>query len=256
MKPLIDIKKTVHHILSNRLVRCKPLHDLSSSVIVISGASEGLGYEVGKYLVGEGATVIFLSRNILSKTSKFENLPKNKYKLIECDITNFIEISNVVDAVQNEYGRIDVLINNAGVFERQKFDILESTDIDKSIKTNINGCVYFSRAVVPIMKKQKSGLIINLGSKISHNTAIESGKVLYATTKYAIEGFSFALNKELKPYGVRVTCLMPGTINTFISRKSGNYLSPGRIAQLISMIISFDDVDFEGVIVKSVNQDI
>jgi short-subunit dehydrogenase len=79
---------------------------------------------------------------------------------------------------------------------------------------------------------------------------------MYATTKSALEAFSFALNKELKQWGIRVSCLMPGTVHTFVSKDVQSQLSPYQVAEVVLMTIKLSDVDFEGIIFKSVNQDI
>ena len=107
------------------------------------------------------------------------------------------------------------------------------------------------KAVTPFMKKQKSGLIVNLGSKISHNTNVLPNRVLYTTSKYAIEGFSLALSKELKTFGIRVTCLMPGTIRNFFTIIPKYFLSCQDVGAIILMLIKFKNIDFESLIIKS-----
>ncbi len=108
--------------------------------------------------------------------------------------------------------------------------------------------------VLPEMKKKKDGFVINIGSKISRNTSVKANKVLYATSKYAIEGMSLALNNELKEFGIRVTCLMPGTANTFLSLSANDFLSPYRIGEVVAMLIKLKDIDFENLVIKSKRQ--
>ena len=127
---------------------------------------------------------------------------------------------------------------------------------DKMITLNINSIFYMCKAILPFMKNQKSGFIINIGSKVSHNTNVAPHMVPYATTKYAVEGFSFALNKELKPFGIRVSCLMPGTANTVMTLKGKEYISPYSIGKVIAMMIASVDIDFESIIIKSKLQNI
>jgi short-subunit dehydrogenase len=124
------------------------------------------------------------------------------------------------------------------------------------VSTNLTAAFLLSREVLPHMKTRGSGQIINIGSKISHNTNVRPNKVMYATTKSALEAFSFALNKELKQWGIRVSCLMPGTVHTFVSKDVQSQLSPYQVAEVVLMTIKLSDVDFEGIIFKSVNQDI
>ena len=124
------------------------------------------------------------------------------------------------------------------------------------IEVNLLGTVNTTRAVLPYMVKQKVGAIINIGSKISHNTNVDPGKVAYATSKYAVEGFSFALNKELKGSGVRVTCLMPGTVATFLSKENHSYLTPHDIAGVVAFVLESKNLDIESLVVKSTRQNI
>src|SRR5438034_6267671 len=142
------------------------------------------------------------------------------------------------------------------MFLHKPVDDVSSAEFDRIVSANIKGMFLMTKEVLPYMKKRREGYIINIGSKISHNTNVAPNKVLYAMTKHAVEGFSFALNKELKSFGVRVTCLMPGTVSTFLSLKSKEFLSPSQIALIVSHIIKMKDIDFESIILKSVKQDI
>ncbi len=125
------------------------------------------------------------------------------------------------------------------------------TEWQTSFAVNLEGMFLMSKAVLPIMKKQKNGLIINIGSKISRKTNVTPHKVLYAATKYAVEGFSYALNNEVKQSGIRVVCLMPDTVNTHRSLKAAEYLSPVRIGQIISTVMQMEEVSFDNLVLTS-----
>lgn len=228
--------------------------DLNKKVIIITGASKGIGKAIAQVLDKDGAKLVLVSRH---KNELEKVIPASKSVLcIEGDITKQEDIDNIVKETVAKHGKIDVLINNAGMFLDKNIEEVTEKEFQSIMDTNIKSIFLFCKSLIPIMKQQKSGLIINIGSKISHNTQVTPKKVLYATTKYAVEGFSYALGKELKSYGIRVTCLMPGTVNTFVSLKSKDYMSPFSLGLLVSTIIKCKDVDFESIIFKSVSQNI
>lgn len=234
------IKKFISSFFIEPTITSPFTKDLTGCVIVITGGSRGLGAAMSTILSREGATVIELSRSGENST----------------DITDEAQVQEAISHILKSHGHIDVLINNAGQNVHKPLDQCTGADFESIIGTNVKGAFLMSKAVIPIMRKQKSGLIINIGSKISHNTNVGPGKVLYTTSKYAIEGFSLALSKELKKHGIRVTCLMLGTINTFVSLKSKDFLSPHNVGYVVSMIIKNTQIDFESILMKSAKQDI
>lgn len=255
MQKISDIKKTINLLLKKRLDNVDKISGLDNKVVLITGASKGLGLATGLYLLDQGCKVIFLSRDTVEIKDDLSGKNPEKYLLVDTDIQDVAQINKAVEKTLEKFGHIDVLINNAGIFTHEPF-IEAGKSIDLTIDTNIKGTINTTKAVLKDMLKRKNGLVINIGSKISHNTNVQPNKVLYATSKYAIEGFSYALNKELKNDNIRVVCLMPGTINSFVSLKSGDYMAPTRVAQIIAMIMTFEDIDFEGIIFKSALQDI
>jgi len=241
------IKKFISSFFIEPVVVSPQTRDLKEVVVVITGAGGGVGHAVTEVLQREGATIVNLSRNAKSE--------QNVYG-VKADVTSPVDLKNAVSEIIQKFGKIDVLINNAGIFLDKPFEEITEKEYDNMMDTNVKGPFILTGLVVPYMKKAKSGLIINIGSKISHNTNVSPKKVMYATTKYALEGFSLALSKELKSSGIRVTCLMLGTVNTFVSFKSKNYLSPHNVGFVISMIIKSKEVDFESILMKSVHQNI
>lgn len=228
---------------------------LSDHVVLITGANRGMGYSIAQVLEREGASLVLVSRNI--KKAQIDSQFNSKQTLIiDADITQEKDVDRIVQETMAKFGKIDVLINCAGQFIDKPLEEISVKEYESVMGSNVKGMFIMSSSVIPFMKKQKDGLIINIGSKISHNTNVAPDKVLYATSKYAVEGFSFALNRELKKDGIRVVCLMPGTVSTFVSLQSKKFLSPFDVASLVTMIIKFKNIDFESIVFKSKKQDI
>lgn len=221
---------------------------LKGRVVVVTGAARGIGKASAQLLAEKGAIVIAMVRD----AKPLEGVSMT----VEADITDGKKVDKAIGKVLKEYGRIDAVVNCAGIFLDKALDETSADEFRSVVDVNLVGSFNIARAVVPSMKKSRKGLIINVGSKISHNTNVAPHKVTYAASKYAVEGFSFALNKELKNHGVRVCCLMPGTVATFASRKSKEFLNPYEVASMIEFIIRSENIDFESVVMKSRNQNI
>lgn len=229
---------------------------LKDKVVVVTGASRGLGKCISKELIDSGTLLALCSRNLTDLNKEFTTDSQDQVMLRSVDICQPVQTQKFINDVAIKFGRIDVLINNAGTFLEKPLENVSEEEYDRIFDTNLKGAFFMSKAVIPPMKSQRNGTIINIGSKISHNTNISPGKTLYAATKYALEGFSFALARELKSFGIRVTCLMPGTLQTFMSFNSHRFLSPRTLSQIIKIIIAFDQVDFESLVIKSAKQSI
>lgn len=242
------IRRKISSFLVNTSIEIPTSDDLIGKIIIVTGSSKGLGKVIGSFLLNQGANVVFISRgeNPLSKTSD-----SKKTLFLKADVSNIKDVENSLNKTISKFGKIDVLINNVGIYSQKPIENFTLKDFENITKTNLQSVFLMSKAVIPSMKKQKEGLIINIGSKVSHNTNAGEGKTLYAATKYAVEGFSLALNNELKKWGIRVSCLMPGTINTYPRLDANKILSPYQVASLISNIIRFKDIDFESVVFKS-----
>lgn len=177
-------------------------------VILITGASSGIGKATAKKLINEGYIVYAAAR----RTEKMKDLKKLGGHILEIDVTNENMVKNGVDRVIEEQGRIDVLFNNAGFGQ---YGSVEETSIDTAryqFEVNLFGLARVTQLVLPHMRKQKSGKIINTSSM--------GGKIYtplgawYHATKHALEGWSDALRLELKQYNIDVVIIEPGIIDT------------------------------------------
>lgn len=243
------LKKFISSFLIETELRGPFIKDLTGNVVVITGGTGKIGMAVSRVLTKKGAKVIAIA-------NKVDNNDRHKIETVKANVTNKSEIKKAIQKIIKKYEKIDVLINCAGLFSQKPIELTSEKEYDRVMDTNVKGIFLSSNVTIPYMKKLKKGLIINIGSKISHNTNVEPNKVLYATSKYAVEGFSIALAKELKEYGIRVTCLMLGTVNTFVSLRSKKFLNPERIGFVIATIIASEDIEFESIIIKSTRQNL
>jgi NADP-dependent 3-hydroxy acid dehydrogenase YdfG len=128
------------------------------------------------------------------------------------DVTDRDQVKALVDAAAKAYGRVDVMINNAGLMPQSPLERLKIDDWDRMIDVNIKGVLYGIAAVLPIMKRQKSGHIINVSSVAGHK--VRAGGAVYSATKHAVLALSEGLRQEVKPYNIRTTVISPGAVAT------------------------------------------
>ncbi len=249
-----QLKKTIFNTILEQDYHSPVSSDLSSKTVVVTGASRGVGKAIANALLNEGAELALISRNIDEIKGNFKD--SDRVLLISANLTNEAEVNSAIKRILERFGKIDVLVNNAGINIHKSLENVTKDEFESVINLNLTAIFMLCKNVVPILKTQKFGLIINVGSKISHNTNVGPNKVTYATSKYALEGFSLALNKELQPFGIRVSCLMPATINTFVSKKAKIFMSPYDIASVIIMMIKFEKINFESMIFSSSKQNI
>jgi len=183
------------------------LSDQSEKVVLITGATSGIGRSVAVFLASKGWRVFGSYR---------KNIPEGKFDFtfVKLDVRDEQSIQNAVDFILEKTGRIDVLINNAGL---GTLGALEDTSIEESkdvFETNVFGVHAMCNAVLPVMRQQKSGTILNISS-IAGQVAIPF-RGIYNATKFAVEGFSEALSMEVKPFGIKVIIVRPGDYKTNI----------------------------------------
>ena len=177
-------------------------------VILLTGASSGIGYQTAESLAKEGHIVYGAARRI----EKMEDLKQFGVKSIYLDITDENSIKNVVDTIIGNEGRIDVLINNAGYGSFGAVEDVEINEARRQFEVNLFGLARLVQLVLPHMRKQKSGRIINVSSMGGRLTTYFGA--WYHATKYALEAFSDALRMEVSDFGIDVSLIEPGGIKT------------------------------------------
>jgi NADP-dependent 3-hydroxy acid dehydrogenase YdfG len=192
---------------------------LENKVAIVTGASSGIGYFTSLALSKAGARVAVGAR----RTDRLQELEaqiiknkKNKEEDIfvrKLDVTNKSDCDSFVDAVVKKWGKVDILINNAGLMPLSFFENGKVEEWEQMIDVNIKGVLYCTSAVIPYMLDEKSGHIVNISSVAGR--IVFAGGSVYCATKHAITAFSEGLRMELSPkYNIRVTCIEPGAVST------------------------------------------
>jgi NADP-dependent 3-hydroxy acid dehydrogenase YdfG len=189
-------------------------NNIEGKVVVITGASSGLGEATARLLSAQGASVVLGARRVDRIQSLADELTRSggKALAIPTDVTDYDQVKRLVDAAVQTYGRIDVMINNAGLMPHSPLERLKIDDWNRMIDVNIKGVLYGIAAALPHMKQQKSGHIINVSSVAGHK--VRPGSAVYAATKTAVRVISEGLRQEVKPYNIRTTVISPGALAT------------------------------------------
>jgi NADP-dependent 3-hydroxy acid dehydrogenase YdfG len=188
--------------------------NIVGKVVVITGASSGLGEATARHLAAEGASVVLGAR----RTDRIQSLAAeltgkgSKALALATDVTHPDQVKRLVDAAVEKFGRIDVMLNNAGLMPLAPLERLNIDDWNRAIDVNIKGVLYGIAAALPYMKQQKSGHIINVSSVAGHK--VRPGNAVYAATKHAVRALSEGLRMEVKPYNIRITVISPGAVAT------------------------------------------
>jgi NAD(P)-dependent dehydrogenase (short-subunit alcohol dehydrogenase family) len=193
-----------------------------SKVWLITGAGSGIGLEIAKAALVAGNKVIATGRNE-SKVKKTINGSPENLLVVKMDVTNSKEISTGVNSAIEKFGTIDVLVNNAGNWYAGFFEELSPAQMERQMATNLFGPMNVTRAVLPVMRKNKSGHIITISS-----TAALVGYELcsaYAASKFGVEGWMESLNLEIAPFGINTTIVEPGFFRTSLLEPSSTIWS-------------------------------
>jgi len=231
-------------------------------IVLITGASSGIGEATAKHLAAAGATVVIGARRI----ERLESLASEiagaggKALVVRLDVTSRESVQAFAEAALNAFGRIDVIVNNAGVMPLSPLASLKVAEWDHMIDVNIKGVLYGIAAVLPVMNKQGSGQIINVSS--IGGLAVSPTAAVYCATKYAVRAISDGLRQESS--AIRVTCVYPGVVESELADTITDpiaaeamvayrqiALKPDAIAAAIAHVIAQpEDVDTSEIVVR------
>jgi NAD(P)-dependent dehydrogenase (short-subunit alcohol dehydrogenase family) len=210
--------------------------ELAGSIAVVTGSSSGIGLALAGALLETGAEVYGLSRTTTEVAG-------DRFHWIRADVTREEEIDQAFSEVIERHGHVDLLVNNAGFGFFRDIETIEPADWKRLIDTNLTAAFLCSRKVVPSMKARRSGMIVNVGS-VAGKRGIKGGTA-YCASKFAINGFSESLMEELREFGIRVSCINPGSVMTGFFDRAGiqpkKYLQPDDLARLIVSLVRLPD---------------
>lgn len=242
---------------------------IENKVIVIVGASSGLGEALARRLQKDGAKLVLGARRLDRLVKLAEELKLDKDTVLKTDVTDPKQVQALVDRAVSHYGKIDVMVNNAGLMphsllERRKFD-----DWNAMIDVNLKGVLYGIAAALPYMKEQKSGHIINTSSVAGHK--VRPGSAVYAATKTAVRVISEGLRQEVKPYNIRTTIISPGAVTSELANSitepdvaknikqfyEDTAISAESFASVVAFAISQpEDVDINEILFRPTKQEL
>jgi NAD(P)-dependent dehydrogenase (short-subunit alcohol dehydrogenase family) len=193
-----------------------------SKVWLITGAGSGIGLEIAKAALADGNKVVATGRDANKVSNALDNTTDNLL-VVQMDVTNPNEINTGINSAIEKFGAIDILVNNAGNFYAGFFEELSQNQVERQIATNLLGPMNVTRAVLPLMRKNKSGHIISISS-----TAALVGYELcsaYAASKFGLEGWMESLQLEVSPFGINTTIIEPGFFRTNLLEPSSTIWS-------------------------------
>jgi NADP-dependent 3-hydroxy acid dehydrogenase YdfG len=187
---------------------------ITGKVVVITGASSGLGEAAARHLAEGGASLALGARRVDRLETLVGDLTRAGAKAIAVgtDVTDVAQVRRLVDSAVETFGRVDVIVNNAGLMPQSPLERLRIDEWDRMVDVNIKGVLYGIAAALPHMQRQKSGHIINVSSVAGHK--VRPNNAVYSATKIAVRMLSEGLRQEVKPYNIRTTIISPGAVES------------------------------------------
>jgi 3-oxoacyl-[acyl-carrier protein] reductase len=216
---------------------------LAGQVAVVTGAGRGIGAAIASSLARLGAMAVLCgrSRATLESAAKAIAAAGGKAEVIPCDVTSLESVEAAVKRIESSWGRVDVLVNNAGIGGfGGPLHQLPPEAWDQILNTNLRGVYYAIRAFAPLMIRARSGHVINISS-IAGKNALPNGAA-YAASKWGLNGLSYSVAEELRGHNIRVSVICPGSTNTDLSPHAGKdpakMLQPEDVAHAVAMLVT------------------
>jgi NAD(P)-dependent dehydrogenase (short-subunit alcohol dehydrogenase family) len=216
---------------------------LQEQVAVVTGGGHGIGAGIARQLAAMGASVVIAGRNRqkLEETAGRLREAGGKCEPFACDVASLPDLERLAGHVERTWGRIDILVNNAGVGGPPgPLHQLPPEEWERVMQTNLRGVYYAIRAFAPMMIKAMAGHIINISSLASKGP-LPNGAV-YAASKWGLNGLTYSVAEELRPYHIRVAVVCPGSTDSGFARHGGKetsrMLQPEDIAQAVAMLVT------------------
>jgi len=244
--------------------------NVEGKVIVITGASSGLGAASARLLSAQGANVVLGARRVERLQSLVAELVAQGGNAIAVatDVTDRDQMKQLVETAVETFGRVDVLINNAGLMPHSPLARLKVEDWDRMIDVNLKGVLYGIAAALPHMQRQNAGHIVNVSSVAGHK--VGPGGAVYSATKHAVRALTEGLRQEVKPWNIRTTIVSPGAVATELPDSAtepdvaqglrdfyeANAIPSESFARVVSFAISQpDDMDVNEILFRPTRQE-
>ena len=245
------------------------MQNIQDKVVVITGASSGLGEATVRKLAAEGAKLVIGARRLDRLQALAAELNLGESAVVQTDVSDFDQVKRLVDHAVATHGRIDVILNNAGLMPHSLLERGKVEDWDRMIDVNLKGTLYGIGAALPHMTKQKSGHIINVSSVAGHK--VRQTSAVYAATKTAVRVISEGLRMEMVPHNVRVTVISPGAVESELADSitdpevkktidafyEANAIPASTFANMVAFAMSQpDDVDINEILFRPTSQEL
>jgi len=219
---------------------------LSGKVALVTGGSKGIGLAVAGLLLEQGASVAICSRNAADVEAvgrEFERDHPKRVLALRCDVRREADVEAAFKAVDSRFGGLDIVVNNAGVGFFKNLETMSLEEWNSILETNVTGVFLCCRASIPRMRARGGGYIINMSSLAGRNAFPQA--TAYNASKFALNGMSEALMQEVRYDGIRVSYVMPGSVNTFFNSGTPDasmswQLQPEDIARVVVDLLAHD----------------
>ncbi len=221
--------------------------NLNGKTAIVTGGTKGIGRAIAESLVREGMNVCISARHereVEQAVAELNAAGEGQITGAVCDVRDYDEVKSLIEHTVDEFGGVDVLVNNAGVGKFGRVEEMSPEDFRAVLETNLFGVFYCCHEAIPEMKKRKGGYIINISSLAGTNAHPEM--TAYNASKFGLNGFSEALMQEVRADKIKVSYIMPGSVNTYFgddapSAEQSWQLQPEDIAQVVLDLLHHDE---------------
>lgn len=227
---------------------------LDGKVAIVTGASSGIGEATALALAAEGAKVALVARRADRLSNLVQRISESGGQAlpIVADVVDDTQAHEMVQKAKEQFGRVDILINNAGVMLNGPIEGADTEDWRRMVNTNVLGLMYATHAALPIMKAQGEGHIVNISSVAGR--VAQAGSAVYNATKWGVGGFSEALRQEVHKDKIRVTIIEPGAVATELTEHITNPAAKERIQAWVKSLTPLESEDIAAAIIYAVTQ--
>ena len=202
-------------------------------VVLVTGAGTGVGRAVARAFVEQGANVVLIGRRLPALEASCADLPQDQVMNFSCDVADRAVVDQMLAGVLQRFGTVDILVNNAGInIQPRNLADLDPSDWDRTVSINLTGVYNTIRAVLPVMREKKDGLVINISSIAGIRGGALSGAA-YSASKHGVMALSQTLNQEEKDFNIRSCAICPGEIDTTMLDLRPEPVGPERRAKIL-----------------------